>query len=170
MRSDVAQREKLPSPTSSHREEARPRLHTNELRASAIDESAQGMQEGTARHGRSNKEEFVEKEAWIDEIERFVRTVPASRRKKARKTLLGFARGPEKHPDLAVRKHPDQVTKDDLEKFFEQLKQHHRDWTIHDYKLILKQLFKKRKGKRFVPWIKIPRNIRSRLGPEDLLR
>jgi integrase len=117
----------------------------------------------------SDPSEFVEEQAWKSAIEHFAKTLPSSRRKKAGGTLLGFARGPRKHPDLAVKKHPDSVRRDDLEKFFEQLEQLYEDWTVHDYKLIIKQFYRKRKGKRFVDWIKIPRNITSRLGPEDLI-
>jgi len=126
--------------------------------------------EGQGKGSKSSETVIVEKEAWVIAIDHYVKSIPVSRRKKAKGTLLGFAKGTEMHPDLAVRKHPEEVRREDFEAFFARLNEcEYKDWTVHDFKLILRQFCKKLMGKRFVEWIKVPRNIRSRLGPEDLI-
>jgi integrase len=109
---------------------------------------------------------LVQAEAWsaiLDKhIEQELPELSKRRRYKVRNTLEIFAR--------KVQKHPNDVSRKELEEFFESLsKRGLKAWTIRDYKIVLKRFYRKRKGKKFVEWIKIPGTIPSDLGPEDLI-
>jgi integrase/recombinase XerD len=108
----------------------------------------------------------VERDAWKASIDFHIShelpELSKGRKKKLRITLEVFAR--------EVKKHPNDVTRSDLEHFFLLLSARAlKPWTIRDYKIILKRFYRKRKGRRFVEWIRIPNNITSSIGPEDLV-
>jgi integrase/recombinase XerD len=108
----------------------------------------------------------VEREAWNSSIAFHISNelpeLSKGRRRKIRNTLEIFAR--------EVKKHPNDVTRSDLEVFFASLSARHlKPWTIRDYKIILKRYYRKRKGRKFVEWIRIPNNLSSSIGPEDLI-
>lgn len=108
----------------------------------------------------------IQREAWSSIIDMHINEelpeLSKRRRYKARNTLEIFARW--------VKKHPNDVTRADIEGFLDSLVQRGlKPWTIRDYKIFLKRFYRKRKGKKFVEWIKIPTNLTSDLGPEDLI-
>jgi integrase/recombinase XerD len=108
----------------------------------------------------------VEAESWEKLIKQHVdEELPelgARRKYKIRNTLEIFAR--------KINKAPQDVTRTDLESFFDSLKKRGlKAWTIRDYKIFLKRFYRNRKGKKFISWIKINSNIGSSLGPEDLI-
>ena len=97
----------------------------------------------------------VEREAWLAALKKFMDSLPElskSRRNKYRHTILRFAK--------EIKKHPDQITRKDLEDFFQsRVDRGYKPWTVSNYKLMLKKFYRKRRGKKFVEWIKIPKNI-----------
>jgi hypothetical protein len=108
----------------------------------------------------------IEAKAWINTVDSYIANYPTSlsqaRRKKIRYTLLRFAK--------EIRKHPDEVTRPDLENFFDSRKKlAQKPWTVNNYKIILKKFYRKRKGSRFVEWIHVPKNIKPSVGPEDII-
>jgi integrase/recombinase XerD len=108
----------------------------------------------------------VEAESWDKVISRHIEEelpeLSARRRYKIRNTLEIFAR--------QIKKHPNEVTRQDLESFFDSLKKKGLKLsTIRDYKIFLKRFYKNRKGKKFTAWIKVPGFVPSDLGPEDLI-
>jgi integrase/recombinase XerD len=104
-------------------------------------------------------------EAWEKALEKLLRSkgdISQGRTKKIRYAVLATGR--------KFGKLPCDVTQEDLRQFFGWLNaQGYKPWTQHDYKLFAKELFGLLKGKRFVKWIKVPTNIESPLGPEDLI-
>ena len=138
--------------------ESRPRLLSYEIKASTNYVSdMQGF-----------PVEFTDpalKKAWEDALERLLRSKPNISKIRIRKISYAILATGRK-----LSKLPSEVTKQDLKEFFDWLEsERYGAWTVHDYKLFAKQLFKLLKGKRFVQWIKIPNNIESKLGPEDLI-
>ncbi len=107
----------------------------------------------------------VAREAWLQALKKFMDSLPElskSRRDKYRHTILRFAK--------EIKKHPDEVTRKDLEDFFQsRVDRGYKPWTVSNYKIMLKKFFRKRMGKKFVEWIKISKNIKPTIGPEDIL-
>jgi integrase/recombinase XerD len=107
----------------------------------------------------------VAKEEWLSALDKFMRSLPElsqDRKRKYRYTILKFAK--------EIKKSPDDVTRKDLEWFFDSRKEMGLTlWTVSNYKIMLKRFYRKRRGKRFVEWIKIPKNIPPSVGPEDII-